>query len=196
MGAERGGVEGTGLGLALSQRLVEAMGGTVGVESTVGVGSTFWIELPLAESQAAAYEPVGGEAVPVCPIAVPACQLLYIEDNLANLALIERILVHRPGVVLLAAMQGQVGLDLAREHQPDLILLDLHLPDLHGAEVLSRLRDDPATSAITDVIVSADATPGQIERLLAAGAQAYLTKPLDVHQFLAVLDDTLHGGES
>jgi len=115
--------------------------------------------------------------------------VLYIEDNLSNLRLIEQVLSRRPHTTLLSAMQGQVGLDLAREHRPDMILLDLHLPDLPGDEVLRRLLDEPRTRQIPVVILSADATPGQSERLLAAGARAYLTKPLDVRQFLALVDE-------
>jgi CheY-like chemotaxis protein len=117
--------------------------------------------------------------------------VLYIEDNLANLTLIERVLARRPQTKLLSALQGQLGLDLAREHRPDLILLDLHLPDLPGEEVLARLAREPRTRHIPVVVLSADATPGQIERLLAAGARAYLTKPLDVPSFLKLLDASL-----
>ena len=118
-------------------------------------------------------------------------KLLYIEDNLSNLTLIEEILEERPEIELLSAMQGQVGLDLARQHSPDLILLDLHLPDLPGWEVLSQLRLSEATSDIPVVVISADATPSQIKRLLKAGALSYLTKPLDVTEFFRVLDNTI-----
>ncbi len=114
--------------------------------------------------------------------------VLYIEDNLSNLRLIEQVLGRRPRTTLLSAMQGRLGLDLAREHRPDLILLDLHLPDLPGQEVLRRLLDEPRTREIPVLILSADATPGHVERLLAAGARAYLTKPLDVRQLLALVD--------
>jgi CheY-like chemotaxis protein len=118
-------------------------------------------------------------------------KILYIEDNLSNLRLLQRILAHRPQIELVTAMQGQLGLDLARVHQPDLIYLDLHLPDISGHEVLEQLQADPITRDIPVVVVSADATPRQVERLLAAGARAYLTKPLDVRQFYGVLDSTL-----
>jgi len=122
--------------------------------------------------------------------------VLYIEDNPSNLKLVQRILdQQRPGVELIPAMQGQLGLDLASEHRPDLILLDLHLPGMRGDEVLRRLRKEQATRRIPVVVVSADATPGQTERLLAAGAQLYLTKPIDVKEFLKVLDRTLEKGE-
>jgi CheY-like chemotaxis protein len=119
-------------------------------------------------------------------------RVLYIEDNLSNLKLIERILERRTNIRLLSAMQGGLGLELAREQQPDLIMLDLHLPDMHGDEVLQRLQAAPETAGIPVVILSADATPRQVERLLAAGARAYLTKPLDVKQLIGVLEETLN----
>jgi CheY-like chemotaxis protein len=112
--------------------------------------------------------------------------ILYIEDNLANLKLMERILPGRRGGRLLTAMRGSLGLQLARDHHPDLVLLDLHLPDMPGTDVLRELQLDPATRDIPVVIVSADATPGQVALLLAAGARAYLTKPVDVHELLSV----------
>lgn len=117
--------------------------------------------------------------------------VLYVEDNLSNLALVQRILARRPDVRLIEATQGQAGLDLARAHRPDLILLDLHLPDIHGSEVLRLVKSDPKTREIPVVVISADATQGQIERLLAAGARGYLTKPLDVRKLLSLLDETL-----
>jgi signal transduction histidine kinase/CheY-like chemotaxis protein len=187
LGADRSGVEGTGLGLALSRRLVEAMHGTLHVESTVGEGTTFAVELPPAVGRSALV--AGTNGVPPSA-ATPKTfgTLLYIEDNPANLRLVERIASYRPGLTLLTAVQGRRGLELARDHQPRVIVLDLHLPDLEGTEVLARLRGDPSTRDIPVVIVSADATPGQVTRLLAQGADAYLTKPLDVSQFLALLD--------
>jgi CheY-like chemotaxis protein len=196
LAGDRGGVEGTGLGLSLSKRLVELMGGCIGVESSLGEGSTFWIDLPLAESPVQAAErswPPGGPEMATAPAgSVAARTVLYIEDNLSNLKLIERIFNRRPSFKLLAAMQGGLGLELAREHRPDLILLDLNLPDLPGREVLRRLRGEEATAHIPVVIISADATPGEIERTRAAGAVDYLTKPIDVPNFLKVLDERLN----
>lgn len=192
LGAEDTDIEGTGLGLALSQRLVEAMGGRLSVESVVGEGSTFTVELVLTESPVARWASANGDAVAPAPERVvrPAT-LLYIEDNLANYTLIESIFAGHPQIRLLAAMQGRRGLDLAVEHLPDLILLDLHLPDIPGDEVLRLLRGDSRTRGIPLIIISADATPSRIQRLLAAGADDYITKPLDVDEFLATIDRVL-----
>jgi CheY-like chemotaxis protein len=126
----------------------------------------------------------------------PDRTVLYVEDNLANLRLVERLVALRPSVRLLVAMQGGLGLELAREHRPDLMLLDLHLPDDHGTRILRQLRADPATRDMPVVVVSADATPGQIARAQQAGADHYLTKPIDVHRFLAILDEHLAADRS
>ena len=190
LGVEPSGVEGTGLGLALCQRLMHAMGGDIGVDSTVGKGSAFWIELPATDSPLKALpnnhaatleEASGGDGG----------KILYIEDNLSNLTLVEQMLAEQPQLQLLTAMQGGLGLDLARQHLPDLILLDLHLPDLRGHEVLERLRNDAVTRDIPVVIISADATARQINQLKAAGARSYLTKPLDISEFFRVIDETM-----
>jgi CheY-like chemotaxis protein len=117
--------------------------------------------------------------------------ILYIEDNLANLSLVETILWERPKWRTIPALQGQIGVELAREHLPDVILLDLHLPDIRGEEVLRRLREDERTARIPVVVISADATPATAERLVASGAVAFLTKPLDVAEFLATLERLL-----
>jgi PAS domain S-box-containing protein len=191
LGAERSGIEGTGLGLALSQRLVEAMGGRLRVESTVGEGSTFWVELPVTESPRQRLEPGRPEVPRPQRGARPARTVLYVEDNLANLDLVETILNDRPEIDLMPALQGRLGLQLAREHRPDLILLDLHLPDLPGEMVLHELRADERTRDIPVLVISADATPHRVERLRSAGARDYLTKPLDVEQFLVAVDAAL-----
>jgi CheY-like chemotaxis protein/anti-sigma regulatory factor (Ser/Thr protein kinase) len=190
LGADQTGVEGTGLGLALSRRLVESMGGSLTVESRLGEGTTCTIELPAAAPTEVAITAAPARAeTPDGPHVHGT--VLYIEDNLANLRLIDRVVRLRAGVTLLSAMQGRHGLDLARDHRPALILLDLHLPDLPGIDVLTELLADPRTREIPVVVLSADATPNQVSRLLALGARAYLTKPLDVKEFLAVLDDAL-----
>ncbi len=179
LGAERTEIEGTGLGLPLSQRLMEAMGGGIAAESEPDVGTTLSIDMPRAAppSDASASD----EGTPALHAAhdVPRT-VVYIEDNLSNLKLVAQLLERLPNVRLITAMLGEVGFELARQHKPDLILLDLHLPDLHGSEVLERLKQDPATADIPVVVVSADATPAQVKRLLGAGAARYVTKPIDV----------------
>jgi PAS domain S-box-containing protein len=183
-------VEGTGLGLALSRSLVEAMGGSIGVVSTVGAGSRFWCELLSGEP---AVVERAREEFPLLAIREYAEErtVLYIEDTVTNVRLVEEILRRRPSVRLDAAMLGELGLELARERTPDLILLDLHLPDLAGEQVLARLRDDAATREIPVVVLSADATGRQREPLLAAGALDYLTKPIEVRALLEVIDRVL-----
>jgi PAS domain S-box-containing protein len=194
LGAEFSEVEGTGLGLALSRRLVEAMGGEMVLEHSGDEGSSFAVDLRLSR------DPVEGLAAlrsgPSAPRDLPApttspVTLLYVEDNLANLSLVETILAARPGWKTIPALQGSLGAELACEHVPDLVLLDLHLPDVQGDEVLRRLRADKRTARIPVVMISADATPRTIERLRAQGADAYLTKPLDVDEFLSTIDRLL-----
>jgi signal transduction histidine kinase/ActR/RegA family two-component response regulator len=188
LGAEGGRVEGTGLGLALSQQLAKLMDGEIGVESRAGAGSTFWIELAFAEAPARDGAGVPEEPPAPRPASPGRRRVLLIEDNLANLKLIEVLTADREHIELLPAMTGRLGLELAREHSPDLILLDQHLPDLTGTEILHRLKANPETRDVPVVIVSADATPGQIRRMRERGAADYLTKPLDIPRFLQVLD--------
>ena len=125
------------------------------------------------------------------PCLVPpiSCDILYIEDDLVNFTLVERILEFRPTLRLLHAARGKIGIELAQIHHPKLILLDLNLPDMHGSEVIQRLHEDPTTTEVPVVVLSADATPSQIERLLTAGARNYLTKPFDIDTFLAIVDE-------
>jgi PAS domain S-box-containing protein len=195
IGAEATGVVGTGLGLVLSRALVEAMGGTIGVDSTVGVGSRFWVELPETEPVAARPEPTTGIDEEPAPGGGRPGTVLYIEDNLSNFRLVERVLERRGEVRLIPAMLGRLGLDLAREHRPDLVLLDLHLPDMDGDEVLRELLVDPATREIPVVILSADVMPGHAERLRESGARAFLDKPIDVRQLLALVDEFMPAGQ-
>jgi PAS domain S-box-containing protein len=185
LGAETTEVEGTGLGLALAKRLIETMGGAIGVDSEVGRGTTFWLELPVASAKSATAPPAQARAVEPRR---DARTVLYIEDNPSNIRLVEAILNERPEVTLLVAQQGSLGLDLAYEHRPALVLLDLNLPDISGEDVLRRLRGDRRTAGLTIVVISADATPGQVTRLRRAGADGYLTKPFEIEQFLAVID--------
>ena len=192
LGAAQTAIEGTGLGLLLSRRLAEAMGGSLGVATEVDRGSTFWVELPV--SQGAARDlPTGPASAPDAGASSLAGTILYIEDNVANVELMTRILARRPRVTLLSAADGDRGLQLARGGSVSLVLLDLHLPGMHGDEVLRRLRADPATRGIPVVILSADATEGQARRLMAAGATAYLTKPLEIASLLKLIDRTLEG---
>jgi signal transduction histidine kinase len=185
------GIEGVGLGLALSRSLTHAMGGELEVESVVDEGSTFWIELPIGEPEAVAEEVAHvSKRMAVRSYAEPRT-VLYVEDVVANVQLIEAVLERRPGARLMSAMLGSSGMDLAREHHPDLVLLDLHLPDIEGLEVLRRLREDEATRDIPVVILSADATKRHLDELLNAGAARYLTKPIGVRALLEVMDDLL-----
>lgn len=186
LGAEQSDVEGTGLGLALSRRLCEAMSGTLTLQSSSGEGSAFEVTLAVVENPMRVFD--SGAHLPAIMAVQGDATLLYVEDNLANLSLVETILLVRPGWKVLPALQGQLGVELAREHRPDVILLDLHLPDIPGDEVLRRLRADPRVGDVPVVIVSADATPSSVERLRILGADAYLTKPLDVDEFLRVVD--------
>jgi CheY-like chemotaxis protein len=198
LGADRTDIEGTGIGLALSRRLAEAMSGTVDVETVFGQGSTFWVELPVVEGPVERYDRLhGGRVRPDAATAEATGRqvVLYIEDNLANLLLVQRVLKDRDDVEIIPAMQGRLGLDLARQHRPAVVLLDLHLPDMTGDEILQMLREDPETSAIPVVIISADATQGQIQRLLAAGASDYLTKPFDVSELVRIIDAALSKGQ-
>jgi PAS domain S-box-containing protein len=191
LGAEVTGVEGTGLGLALSRQLVAAMKGSISVQSSEQ-GTTFSIDLPGVPAPDLGHSLTGVRARRD-PAGGRACTVLYVEDNLANLQLVTRILERRGGVVVLPAMQGGLALDLARQHCPDLILLDLHLPDVNGYEVFCRLRAEERTARIPVVVISAETSRGHVDRLLEAGARAHLAKPLQVTEFLAVFDEVLEG---
>ena len=194
LGAEQSGVEGTGLGLALSRRLVEAMGGVLELETSSPDGSTFRVELRPAEDPAAGLAQMEPAAPEEPQPAGRTATLLYVEDNLANLSLVETILARRSRWRLIPALQGGLGIEMAREHRPDVILLDLHLPDLAGDEVLRQLRADPRTATIPVIIISADATPNSVARLRAAGANDYLTKPLNVRRFVEAVEAVLPEG--
>jgi len=187
LGAEHSGVEGTGLGLALTKGLAEAMNGTIAVASVKDQGSTFTVELPLAEM--GVLPEVDASPTPILA-GGRAGLVVYVEDNPSNVRLMERVLARRPGVQLEHAPTGAAGLTLVRDSGPDLVLLDLHLPDISGREVLRRLREDPATRQVPVAVLTADATPAQRRQLLAEGAVAYLTKPFDISEVLGLLDRT------
>jgi PAS domain S-box-containing protein len=187
--ASEAGVSGAGLGLALSRGLVEVMGGELRAESSVGEGSTFTVELPTTQDPLSHHP--RHAASPAWAGAGAERTILYIEDNPTNTRLIERLLADQAGVRLVPAMKGRLGLELAREQRPDVILLDLHLPDMTGDDVLEQLQSDTRTKDIPVVVISADSTTGQARRLVAAGARHFLTKPLDLESFLEVLSVTL-----
>jgi PAS domain S-box-containing protein len=183
-------IEGTGIGLALSKRLIELMGGAIGVDSRPGEGSSFWVELPRAVEPAVAIAApsAAGEAVAAAPATSPRIDVVCIEDNEANARLVEHICALRPAVRLHTATTPAEGLALAHAHRPALVLLDIHLPGMDGFAVLERLRADPATRDVPVIAVSANAMPRDIERARAAGFDDYLTKPLQVTDVLQLLD--------
>ena len=190
LGQEANVEEGTGIGLVVAKRLVEWMGGTLGVESVVGKGSVFWIEMTLtAEPQIVATAPES-LALAQIPIEVGAQlrTLLYVEDNPANLMLVEDLIARRPDIRLLSARDGIKGVAIARAALPDVILMDINLPGISGIEALRVLADDPATAHIPVVALSANAMPRDIEKGLEAGFFRYLTKPIKVSEFMDTLD--------
>lgn|GEM_PF-424957 len=185
--AEGGPVEGTGIGLTIVRQLVLLMGGTVGLDSMPGVGSSFWVDLPAADTDSSPQEAPSGQSLPLARTEARRGLVLYIEDDLANLALVRHVLSRRPGLELLHASRGCEGLELARAHRPDVLLLDLHLPDMTGMEVLAALREEPSLAELPVVVVSASAMPADVERVQAMGIAHYLTKPLDTRAFLEVV---------
>jgi PAS domain S-box-containing protein len=193
LGKETGAEEGTGIGLVVTKRLVELMGGVIGVDSTVGEGSVFWVELGLsAAPQLAVHE--GQNAAlrqPRLPDGTPLRTLLYVEDNPANLELVEQIIARRPDLSLLSVADGNLGIEFARAYQPEVILMDINLPGISGTEAMTLLREDPLTAHIPIIALSANALASDIEHALAAGFFNYLTKPIKVNAFLDALDGAL-----
>ena len=200
LGAEDSEIEGSGIGLTITRRLVEMMHGAMGVESEVGVGSSFWFELPLQTDEVPSELPdvlEDAEADVDAPGAGPQAQdgrtrlLLYIDDIPSNLRLVSRMLEQRADFRLLTAHRPGLGLELAMAHRPDLILLDINMPDMNGHQVLRILKSDPSLRDIPVVAVTANAMPHDVERGRAAGFADYLTKPLDRQRFFQVIDACL-----
>ena len=189
IGADKLQTEGTGLGLAVVKKLMDAMGGKLGVESALGEGSTFWIEFPQVESQAESLR--RGSLPGELKISDDRRKgtILYIEDNMPNIELVQEIIDgSRPGVLLITSLYGKQAVDLAVEYKPDLVLLDLDLPDINGSEVLRQLKGEEKTRDIPVVILSADAMSSNINRLMQSGAADYVVKPLEIKTFLGVVD--------
>jgi CheY-like chemotaxis protein len=188
LGAEQSGVEGTGLGLALSKALVEAMHGTLRAASVIDEGTTFSLELPGTNGAGAAV----ADSTQVAAIRGDVLgTVLYIEDNAPNAQLMRRILSRRPGVSLRHAADGRSGLAMLTADPPDLVILDLHLFDMSGEEVMRHIWENPRTRGLPVAVLSADATPGSRRRLLASGAFRYLTKPFEIASILQLIDEVL-----
>jgi PAS domain S-box-containing protein len=193
LGQEMGGSEGTGIGLVTAKRLIELMDGKIGVESTVGKGSVFWIELNLTNERQHVIDTA--ESVTMAPVkSQHGGQLrtvLYVEDNPANLMLVEDLIARHPDIRLLSATDGNRGLEIARASLPDMILMDINLPGISGIQALKILREDSTTAHIPVVAVSGNAIPRDIKKGLEAGFFRYLTKPINVDEFMNTLDVTL-----
>jgi PAS domain S-box-containing protein len=198
LGREAGAEEGTGIGLVVTKRLVELMGGAIGVDSTVGVGSVFWIELSLTTAPKLAVRETERAALapPQLRNGTPLRTLLYVEDNPANLELVEELIARRPDLRLLSAADGNLGVEFARAYQPEVILMDINLPGISGLEALKILRADPSTAHIPIIALSANALPRDIAKSLEAGFFNYLTKPIKVDQFMDALDQALKSSQA
>ena len=197
LGQEAGSEEGTGIGLVVTKQLVELMGGSIGMKSTVGLGSEFWIELIREESPqlSAGHKRLTERTQKISEIAAQR-SLLYVEDNPANLMLVEQIIARHPHLNMLSARDGNLGVAMARAHLPDLILMDINLPGINGIEAMKILRRDPLTAHIPVLALSANAMLRDIEKGLEAGFFRYLTKPIKVNEFMIALDEALKFAEA
>jgi CheY-like chemotaxis protein len=197
LGQEAGSVAGTGIGLVVTKRLAELMGGVLGVESTVGEGSVFWCDLISAEAPRVAVE--GDEDVallqPEASADTPRRTLLYVEDNPANMQLVEELIARFPDLGLLTAVNGTLGIEIARATQPEVILMDINLPGISGITALKILRDDPATAHIPVIALSANAMARDIDKGLEAGFFRYLTKPIKIKELMDTLNEALEMAE-
>ncbi len=192
LGQELGTKEGTGLGLVVTKRLVELMGGCMGVESTVGVGSEFWFELPRLVGTQTSINTMSEGLTPQAQQDAAQCVLLYVEDDPANLMLVDQIIAdHSRHIRMLSARDANLGIALARAHLPDVILMDITLPGISGIEAMKILRKDPATASIPIIALSANAMRSDIDKGMEAGFFRYLTKPIKINEFLTVLNDAL-----
>ncbi len=192
LGQHDSGEEGTGIGLVVTKQLVELMGGQIGVDSIVDVGTVFWVEFAASAPPTLLLDNIDEESLGRRPVPPqePGDQptLLYVEDNPANLALVEQLIARRGDLKLLTAIDAHLGIELARAYLPDVILMDINLPGMSGYGALKRLQDDPLTAHIPVLALSANAVPRDIEKGLEAGFFRYLTKPIRVHEFMNALD--------
>jgi CheY-like chemotaxis protein len=193
LGKQAGEEEGTGIGLVVTKRLVELMGGAIGVDSALGVGSVFWIELAMTDAPQTLLRRAerAAPARPKVPQDAPLRTVLYVEDNPANLELVEQLIARRPDLRLLSAADGSLGVEFARAYLPDVILMDINLPGTRGNEAQQILRADPQTAHIPVIALSANAVPRDIQACLQAGFFDYLTKPIKVNLFMNALDTAL-----
>ena len=193
LGAEVGKIEGTGIGLSISKQLVEAMGGTIHCESKVGQGTKFWMEFPATdvtvgeEIDLPDLDNKGAEQRDVAMQGI----VLYIEDNSANLQLMEKIIIRMDGLTMISAPSAEIGLELAQQHVPNLVLLDINLPGMDGFTALELLKNNEETRHIPVVAVSAAAMEHDIRSGLAAGFDAYLTKPLIIPNLIQTIDSLI-----
>jgi signal transduction histidine kinase/ActR/RegA family two-component response regulator len=193
LGKEASAVEGTGIGLVMTKRLIEMMGGAIGVSSTVGIGTEFWVEIGLTGAPQITGNDLDQASIPYSdiPDGAPIRTILYVEDNPANLELVEQIVARRSDLRLLSAADGEIGLEYARAYLPTLILMDIDLPGISGIDAMNALKADPATAHIPIIALSANAVPRDIDKAIEAGFSDYLTKPINVARFMTVLDGAL-----